>query len=124
MEKRSIISKNDTEDHTWDLHCRSDSCSGRVYLSIHTWQITIRWDGRFSIWGVDVSGLDAKQAEEKITAEFADRPVSFQENDQEVYSTTLKELGYSLNEEALLSKLTEIQKQREESRKLFPRKKI
>lgn len=33
----------------------------------------------------------------------------------------MKELGYSLNEEALLSKLTEIQKQREESRKLFPK---
>ena len=65
---------------------------------------------KISIWGVNVSGLDAKQAEEKIAAEFADRPVSFQENDQEVYSTTLKELGYSLNEEALLSKLTEIQK--------------
>lgn len=120
MEKRSTISKK-------TLKIILGICIGVTILAvaglfIYTYLADYNTLGRkISIWGVDVSGLDAKQAEEKITAEFADRPVSFQENDQEVYSTTLKELGYSLNEEALLSKLTEIQKQREESRKLFPK---
>ena len=120
MEKRSTISKK-------TLKIILGICIGVTILAVaglfvYTYLADHNTLGRkISIWGVDVSGLDAKQAEEKITAEFADRPVSFQENDQEVYSTTLKELGYSLNEEALLSKLTEIQKQREESRKLFPK---
>ena len=43
--------------------------------------------------GLDVSGLNAKQAEDKIIAEFENREVTFQEDDQEVYRTTLKELG-------------------------------
>ena len=34
---------------------------------------------------------------------------------------TLKDLGYSLNEEDLLNKLTDLQKQREENRKIFPK---
>lgn len=76
---------------------------------------------KISVWGVEVSRLDAKQAEEKIAAEFENRPVSFQENDKEVYSMTLKDLGYSLNEEDLLNKLTDLQKQREENRKIFPK---
>ena len=120
MEKRSTISKK-------TLKIILGICIGVTILAVaglfvYTYLADHNTLGRkISIWGVDVSGLDAKQAEEKIAAEFADRPVSFQENDQEVYSTTLKELGYSLNEEALLSKLTEIQKQREESRKLFPK---
>ena len=76
---------------------------------------------KISVWGVEVSRLDAKHAEEKIAAEFENRPVSFQENDKEVYSTTLKDLGYSLNEEDLLNKLTDLQKQREENRKIFPK---
>ena len=120
MEKKSTISKK-------TLKIILGICIGVTILAVaglfvYTYLADHNTLGRkISIWGVDVSGLDAKQAEEKIAAEFADRPVSFQENDQEVYSTTLKELGYSLNEEALLSKLTEIQKQREESRKLFPK---
>ena len=120
MEKRSTISKK-------TLKIILGICIGVTILAVaglfvYTYLADHNTLGRkISIWRVDVSGLDAKQAEEKIATEFADRPVSFQENDQEVYSTTLKELGYSLNEEALLSKLTEIQKQREESRKLFPK---
>ncbi len=69
--------------------------------------------------GLDVSRLNAQEAEDKIVASFENREVTFQEDDQEVYRTTLKDLGYSLNKEDLLSKLTDIQKQREENRKIF-----
>lgn len=120
MEKRSTISKK-------TLKIILGICIGVTILAVaglfvYTYLADHNTLGRkISIWGVDVSGLDAKQAEEKIAAEFADRPVSFQENDHEVYSTTLKDLGYSLNEEDLLNKLTELQKQREENRKIFPK---
>lgn len=74
---------------------------------------------KISVNGLDVSRLNAQEAEDKIIASFENREVTFQEDDQEVYRTTLKDLGYSLNKEDLLSKLTDIQKQREENRKIF-----
>lgn len=74
---------------------------------------------KISVNGLDVSRLNAQEAEDKIVASFENREVTFQEDDQEVYRTTLKDLGYSLNKEDLLSKLTDIQKQREENRKIF-----
>lgn len=45
--------------------------------------------------------LNAQEAEDKIVASFENREVTFQEDDQEVYRTTLKDLGYSLNKEDL-----------------------
>lgn len=74
---------------------------------------------KISVNGLDVSRLNAQEAEDKIVALFENREVTFQEDDQEVYRTTLKDLGYSLNKEDLLSKLTNLQKQREENRKIF-----
>ena len=82
MEKRSTISKK-------TLKIILGICIGVTILAVaglfvYTYLADHNTLGRkISIWGVDVSGLDAKQAEEKIAAEFADRPVSFQENDQE-----------------------------------------
>lgn len=78
---------------------------------------------KISVNGLDVSRLNAQEAEDKIIASFENRPVSFQEDDQEIYRTTLKDLGYSLNKEDLLSKLTDLQKQREENRKIFTKEK-
>ena len=120
MEKKSTISKK-------TLKIILGICIAAAILAVaglfgYTYMADHNTLGRkISVWGVDVSRLDAKQAEEKIAAEFANRPVSFQENDKEVYSTTLKDLGYSLNEEDLLNKLTDLQKQREENRKIFPK---
>lgn len=120
MEKKSTISKK-------TLKIILGICIAAAILAVaglfgYTYMADHNTLGRkISVWGVDVSRLDAKQAEEKIAAEFANRPVSFQENDKEVYNTTLKDLGYSLNEEDLLNKLTDLQKQREENRKIFPK---
>ena len=120
MEKKSTISKK-------TLKIILGICIAAIILAAaglfgYTYMADHNTLGRkISVCGVDVSRLDAKQADKKIAAEFANRPVSFQENDQEVYSTTLKDLGYSLNEEDLLNKLTELQKQREENRKIFPK---
>lgn len=120
MEKKSTISKK-------TLKIILGICIAAAILAVaglfgYTYMADHNTLGRkISVWGVEVSRLDAKQAEEKIAAEFENRPVSFQENDKEVYSMTLKDLGYSLNEEDLLNKLTDLQKQREEKRKIFPK---
>jgi len=120
MEKKSTISKK-------TLKIILGICIAAAILSVaglfgYTYMADHNTLGRkISVWGVEVSRLDAKRAEEKIAAEFENRPVSFQENDKEVYSMTLKDLGYSLNEEDLLNKLTDLQKQREENRKIFPK---
>ena len=120
MEKKSTISKK-------TLKIILGICIAAAILAVagvvgYTYMADHNTLGRkISVWGVEVSRLDAKQAEEKIAAEFEIRPGSFQENDKEVYSMTLKDLGYSLNEEDLLNKLTDLQKQREENRKIFPK---
>ena len=120
MEKKSTISKK-------TLKIILGICIAAAILAVaglfgYTYMADHNTLGRkISVGGVEVSRLDAKQAEEKIAAEFENRPVSFQENDKEVYSMTLKDLGYSLNEEDLLNKLTDLQKQREENRKIFPK---
>ena len=44
---------------------------------------------KISVNGLDVSRLNAQEAEDKIIASFENRPVSFQEDDQEIYRTTL-----------------------------------
>ena len=74
---------------------------------------------KISIYGLDVSKLTVDKAEQKILKDFRGRKVSFQEDGAVVYETTLGDLGYDLNEEALQTQLTELQKTREANRKLF-----
>ena len=74
---------------------------------------------KMSIYGVDVSTLTVDKAEQKILKAFQGRTVSFQEDGEVVYKTTLGNLGYDLNEDALKTQLTELQKTREANRKLF-----
>ena len=59
---------------------------------------------------------DAKQ---KILTTFQDKKIVFKENGADVYSLTLKDLGYSLDENDLTTQLTELQKKREADRKIF-----
>ena len=74
---------------------------------------------KISIYGLDVSTLTVDKAEQKILKAFQGRTVSFQEDGEVVYKTTLGNLGYDLNEDALKTQLTELQKTREANRKLF-----
>lgn len=74
---------------------------------------------KISIYGLDVSTLTVDKAEQKILKDFRERKVAFQEDGTVVYETTLGNLGYDLNEDALKTQLTELQKSREENRKLF-----
>ena len=74
---------------------------------------------KISIYGLDVSTLTVDKAEQKILKDFRERKVAFQEDGATVYETTLGNLGYDLNEDALKTQLTELQKTREANRKLF-----
>ena len=48
---------------------------------------------KISVNGLDVSRLNAQEAEDKIIASFENRPVSFQEDDQEIYSNNASFYG-------------------------------
>ena len=74
---------------------------------------------KIAIYGLDVSTLTVDKAEQKILKDFRERKVAFQEDGATVYETTLGNLGYDLNEDALKAQLTELQKTREANRKLF-----
>ena len=87
-----------------------------IYLSIADTNTLGR---KISIYGLDVSTLTVDKAEQKILNDFRERKVAFQEDGEVVYKTTLGNLGYDLNEDALKTQLTELQKTREANRKLF-----
>ena len=72
-----------------------------------------------SIYGLDVSKLNAEEAEQKILRTFLDREVVFQEDGEEVFRTTLKDLGYSLDEEILKNSLQKLQVKRASNRRIF-----
>ena len=67
---------------------------------------------KITIYGLDVSKLGVEDA-------FQDKKIVFKENGADVYSLTLKDLGYSLDENDLTTQLTELQKKREADRKIF-----
>lgn len=74
---------------------------------------------KISVYGLDVSKLTVPKAEQKILKTFQDRKVVFQEDEAEVYETTLGNLGYSLNADDLKSQLEELRKKRAADRHLL-----
>ena len=74
---------------------------------------------KISIYGLDISKLTVEQAQQKITDAFQNREVSFEEDGNEAYRTTLKNLGYALDEETLKNALNTLKQQRDQERKLL-----
>lgn len=74
---------------------------------------------KITIYGLDVSKLGVEDAKQKILTTFQDKKIVFKENGADVYSLTLKDLGYSLDENDLTTQLIELQKKREADRKIF-----
>ena len=74
---------------------------------------------KISIYGLDVSRLGVEDAKQKILSAFQDKKIIFKENGTDVYSLTLKDLGYSLDENDLETQLIALQKKREADRKIF-----
>ena len=74
---------------------------------------------KISIYGMDVSRLGVEDAKQKIMTTFQNKKVVFKENGSDVYSLTLKDLGYSLDESDLEAQLGQLQAEREANRKIF-----
>lgn len=77
---------------------------------------------RISVYGLDISKLHIDQATQKIADEFQEMEVVFVENGSDVYKTTLKDMGYSLDVTYLQSELADIKEQRVKKRRLIERK--
>ena len=69
----------------------------------------------------EVSKLTVEEAEQKIVDTFGNRVVSFQEDGGEVRRITLRELGYSLDQETLKTQLAAIKEERDSDRQIFAR---
>lgn len=74
---------------------------------------------KISVYGLDVSRLDVEEAKQKIMTTFQNKKVVFNENGSDVYSLTLKDLGYGLDESDLETQLTQLQAKREANRRIF-----
>lgn len=74
---------------------------------------------KISVYGMDVSKLTVPKAEQKILKAFKNRKVVFQEDGENVYETTLGNLGYSLNADDLKTQLEDLQKTRAAHRRLL-----
>ena len=72
-----------------------------------------------SINGLDVSRLTVEEAGQKILATFQEREVVFVEDGEEVYRTTLAELGYSLEENSLNEQLETLKAEREKEKRIL-----
>lgn len=78
---------------------------------------------RISVYGLEISKLSLEQAAEKISDKFSDTEVIFYEKDSEVYKTTLKKLGYTLDMKHLQQVLSDIKEERMKNRGLFLKRK-
>lgn len=91
-----------------------------VGLSIYIYTADHNTLGRkISIYGMDVSKLTVEEAEQKILNGFQEQKVDFEEDGAEVYEVTLGDLGYSLDADDLKTQLQDLQKKREETRRLL-----
>lgn len=71
------------------------------------------------IYGMNVSHLTVQKAEQKIMETFSSREISFQEDGEEIYRITMKDLGYSLDQNVLKAQLDAIKKERDADRQIF-----
>ena len=72
------------------------------------WLTKILWAGKSGSYQQEVSGLTVDEAQKKIMDAFNSRELTFYEDGKEVYRTSMKELGYSLDENVLNAQLTAI----------------
>lgn len=74
---------------------------------------------KISIYGLDVSKMTVEEAQQKIADTFQSKAVVFEEDGGEVYRTSLKDLGYALDEENLKSALDALQQERSQETEIL-----
>ena len=77
------------------------------------------------IFGEDVSGLTVEETAKKLADDFQKIPVTFQENGETDYQTTLGDLGYSIDETQLKKvRLSQAERERQEKARDFRKKTV
>lgn len=74
---------------------------------------------KISIYGLDVSKMTVDEAQQKIADAFQNKKIIFEEDGEEVYQTTLKDLGYTLDGESLKNALTTLKQQRDQDQQFL-----
>ena len=74
---------------------------------------------KISVYGLDVSKLTVEEAQQKIAETFQNKTVTLNEDGEDIYSTSLAQMGYSLDQVALKSALEALQQQRRQKFQLL-----
>ena len=78
---------------------------------------------KITVYGVNVSWLTVDDAAAKLEEKFQDTTIEFEENGKKEYSVSLKDAGYSLDQEALKGELQRLKDNREPCKILFEEEK-
>ena len=78
---------------------------------------------KITVYGVNVSWLTVEEAAAKLEEKFQDTMVEFEENGKKEYSVSLRDAGYSLDQESLIIELQRLKDNREPCKILFEEKK-
>ena len=78
---------------------------------------------KISVDGLDISQLSVEEAQQKILNAFQNKKVSFVEDGETIYQTTLRDLGYTLDESSLNSQLSALKEERAQKFTLLPSQK-
>ena len=75
---------------------------------------------KISVDGLDVSQLSVQEAGQKIRNAFQNKKITFVEDGETVYQTTLRDLGYTLDETSLNEQLDTLKEERAQKFTLLP----
>ena len=74
---------------------------------------------KISVYGLDVSKLTVEEAQQKISETFQNKTVTLNEDGGDIYSTSLVQMGYSLDQDTLKSALEALKQQRSQKFQLL-----
>ena len=74
---------------------------------------------KISVYGLDVSKLTVGEAQQKISETFQNKVVTLNEDGEDIYSISLAQMGYSLDQDILKDALKALQQQRSQKFQLL-----
>lgn len=80
---------------------------------------TVTLGRKVSVYRLDVSKLTVEEAQQKISEAFQNKTITFHEDGKDVYTVSMEQLGYSLDQDTLKSALETLKQERSGTFKLF-----
>ena len=80
---------------------------------------TVTLGRKVSVYGLDVSKLTVEEAQQKISEAFQNKTITFHEDGDEVYSVSMEQLGYSLDQNTLKNALETLKQERSQTFRLL-----